>query len=131
MPTEVFFELYFVILVLSLKRLKWLKFYEQNKYFKTAFLQQGDASKSKSKGWQQKNKGTKKASKSKKKKPLKKKPVPPSLPPQKQQKQKQANGVAHGFNDIYNFIQFITCNLMKDFVSVSSISVYAFVKYVF
>ncbi|XP_050827828.1 translocation protein SEC63 homolog isoform X3 [Serinus canaria] len=53
---------------------------------------QGDASKAKSKGWQQKNKGTKKASKSKKKKPLKKKPVPPSLPPQKQQKQKQANG---------------------------------------
>ncbi|NXT72128.1 SEC63 protein, partial [Chaetops frenatus] len=53
---------------------------------------QGDASKVKSKGWQQKNKGTKKASKSKKKKPLKKKPVPPSLQPQKQQKQKQANG---------------------------------------
>uniref|UniRef100_A0A8C3U215 Translocation protein SEC63 homolog n=1 Tax=Catharus ustulatus TaxID=91951 RepID=A0A8C3U215_CATUS len=54
---------------------------------------QGDASKVKNKGWQQKNKGTKKASKSKKKKPLKKKPVPPSLQPQKQQKQKQANGV--------------------------------------
>uniref|UniRef100_A0A8C5X115 Translocation protein SEC63 homolog n=1 Tax=Malurus cyaneus samueli TaxID=2593467 RepID=A0A8C5X115_9PASS len=54
---------------------------------------QGDASKVKSKGWQQKNKGTKKASKSKKKKPLKKKSVPPSLQPPKQQKQKQANGV--------------------------------------
>uniref|UniRef100_A0A8C8BB28 Translocation protein SEC63 homolog n=1 Tax=Otus sunia TaxID=257818 RepID=A0A8C8BB28_9STRI len=54
---------------------------------------QGDVNKVKSKGWQQKNKGTKKASKSKKKKPLKKKPVPPSLQPPKQQKQKQANGV--------------------------------------
>uniref|UniRef100_A0A8C3KXU7 SEC63 homolog, protein translocation regulator n=1 Tax=Chrysolophus pictus TaxID=9089 RepID=A0A8C3KXU7_CHRPC len=54
---------------------------------------QGDSNKVKSKGWQQKNKGTKKASKSKKKKPLKKKPVPPSLQPPKQQKQKQANGV--------------------------------------
>ncbi|XP_031467211.1 translocation protein SEC63 homolog [Phasianus colchicus] len=53
---------------------------------------QGDSNKVKSKGWQQKNKGTKKASKSKKKKPLKKKPVPPSLQPPKQQKQKQANG---------------------------------------
>ncbi|KAM6127026.1 translocation protein SEC63 homolog [Haliaeetus albicilla] len=53
---------------------------------------QGDVNKVKSKGWQQKNKGTKKASKSKKKKPLKKKPVPPSLQPPKQQKQKQANG---------------------------------------
>ncbi|XP_010184364.1 PREDICTED: translocation protein SEC63 homolog, partial [Mesitornis unicolor] len=53
---------------------------------------QGDTNKVKSKGWQQKNKGTKKASKSKKKKPLKKKPVPPSLQPPKQQKQKQANG---------------------------------------
>lgn len=64
------------------------------------FLQQGDSNKVKSKGWQQKNKGTKKASKSKKKKPLKKKPVPPSLQPPKQQKQKQANGVAHKFIDI-------------------------------
>uniref|UniRef100_A0A8B9QJ06 Translocation protein SEC63 homolog n=1 Tax=Apteryx owenii TaxID=8824 RepID=A0A8B9QJ06_APTOW len=54
---------------------------------------QGDVNKIKSKGWQQKNKGTKKASKSKKKKPLKKKPLPPSLQPPKQQKQKQANGV--------------------------------------
>ncbi|XP_025938539.1 translocation protein SEC63 homolog isoform X2 [Apteryx rowi] len=53
---------------------------------------QGDVNKIKSKGWQQKNKGTKKASKSKKKKPLKKKPLPPSLQPPKQQKQKQANG---------------------------------------
>lgn len=61
----------------------------------SAFLQQGDVNKVKSKGWQQKNKGAKKASKSKKKKPLKKKPVPPSLQPSKQQKQKQANGVAH------------------------------------
>ncbi|NWH69357.1 SEC63 protein, partial [Piaya cayana] len=60
---------------------------------------QGDASKVKSKGWQQKNKGTKKASKSKKKKPLKKKPVPPSLQPPKQQKQKQANGVTDIFID--------------------------------
>jgi len=31
---------------------------------------------------------------------LKKKPVPPSLQPPKQQKQKQANGVAHKFIDI-------------------------------
>ncbi|XP_077669024.1 translocation protein SEC63 homolog isoform X3 [Eretmochelys imbricata] len=53
---------------------------------------QGDANKVKNKGWQQKNKGTKKASKSKKKKPLKKKPAPPPLPQPKQQKQKQANG---------------------------------------
>uniref|UniRef100_A0A8C3H846 Translocation protein SEC63 homolog n=1 Tax=Chrysemys picta bellii TaxID=8478 RepID=A0A8C3H846_CHRPI len=53
---------------------------------------QGDANKVKNKGWQQKNKGTKKASKSKKKKPLKKKPAPPPLQQPKQQKQKQANG---------------------------------------
>uniref|UniRef100_A0A8C8S3B2 SEC63 homolog, protein translocation regulator n=1 Tax=Pelusios castaneus TaxID=367368 RepID=A0A8C8S3B2_9SAUR len=53
---------------------------------------QGDVNKVKNKGWQQRNKGTKKASKSKKKKPLKKKPAPPSLQQPKQQKQKQANG---------------------------------------
>lgn len=57
-------------------------------------LQQGDANKVKNKGWQQKNKGTKKASKSKKKKLLKKKPAPVPLQQTKQQKQKQANGVA-------------------------------------
>ncbi|NXW04889.1 SEC63 protein, partial [Fregetta grallaria] len=65
---------------------------------------QGDVNKVKSKGWQQKNKGTKKASKSKKKKPLKKKPVPPSLQPPKQQKQKQANGVAYRFIDILEVV---------------------------
>ncbi|XP_060093810.1 translocation protein SEC63 homolog [Heteronotia binoei] len=54
---------------------------------------QGDANKIKNKGWQQKNKGTKKASKSKKKKLLKKKPAPAPLQQTKQQKQKQANGV--------------------------------------
>uniref|UniRef100_A0ACB8GDY2 Uncharacterized protein n=1 Tax=Sphaerodactylus townsendi TaxID=933632 RepID=A0ACB8GDY2_9SAUR len=54
---------------------------------------QGDANKVKNRGWQQKNKGTKKTSKSKKKKLLKKKPVPAPLQQTKQQKQKQANGV--------------------------------------
>jgi len=114
MPAEVSLELCFLTLFLSLKCLKFsecLKFNEQNKYCNTAFLQQGDANKVKSKGWQQKNKGTKKASKSKKKKPLKKKPVPPSLQPPKQQKQKQANGVAHRFIDIFICVQLIIPNL--------------------
>lgn len=57
-------------------------------------LQQGDLNKGKNKGWQQKNKGTKKASKSKKKKLVKKKPAPAPLLQTKQLKQKQANGVA-------------------------------------
>uniref|UniRef100_A0A8D0L5I1 SEC63 homolog, protein translocation regulator n=1 Tax=Sphenodon punctatus TaxID=8508 RepID=A0A8D0L5I1_SPHPU len=63
-------------------------------HFEFLYLcRQGDTNKVKSKGWQQKNKATKKASKSKKKKPLKKKPAPPPLQQTKQQKQKQANGV--------------------------------------
>ncbi|XP_019514511.1 PREDICTED: translocation protein SEC63 homolog [Hipposideros armiger] len=54
----------------------------------------GDTNKNRTKGgWQQKSKGPKKTAKSKKKKPVKKKPTPVSLPPSKQQKQKQANGV--------------------------------------
>ncbi|XP_053572244.1 LOW QUALITY PROTEIN: translocation protein SEC63 homolog [Bombina bombina] len=57
---------------------------------------QGEVRKKESKGWQQKNKPAKKSSKAKKKKPLKKKATP--LPPQKQIKQKQANGVVG--NDI-------------------------------
>ncbi|XP_038616856.1 translocation protein SEC63 homolog [Tachyglossus aculeatus] len=56
---------------------------------------QGEASRVKNRGWQQKNKGPKnKGAKSKKKKPPKKKPAPVPLSQAKQQKQKQANGIA-------------------------------------
>ncbi|XP_023692607.1 translocation protein SEC63 homolog isoform X1 [Paramormyrops kingsleyae] len=54
---------------------------------------QGDASKAKTKVWQNKNKGPKKAAKSKKKKLIKKKPV---VQQTKAEKQKQANGNVAG-----------------------------------
>lgn len=54
---------------------------------------QGDASKGKTKVWQNKNKGPKKAAKSKKRKLVKKKPVIQQV---KAEKQKQANGNVAG-----------------------------------
>ncbi|MEE6475973.1 hypothetical protein FKM82_010921 [Ascaphus truei] len=92
-----------VTVLITLKRQTMAEVFEKEQSTCSAEEQpmeegQGDVSKTKSKGWQQKNKTAKKSSKSKKKKPVKKKPAPPPLPPQKQVKQKQANGVVG--NDI-------------------------------